>query len=96
MDELNQFSKRVKRYANLGTSAGSVALKFLTTKFLNDGQKLNAEKLTLVLGNLKGPIMKIAQLLSTVPDLLPKEYTDELPYYCSIFLYTQLKILSLL
>ena len=36
------------------------------------------EELTRVLGNLKGPIMKIAQLLSTVPDLLPREYSIEL------------------
>ena len=28
----------------------------------------NAEDLTYILGNLKGPIMKIAQLASTVPD----------------------------
>ena len=30
------------------------------------------------MGGLKGPIMKIAQLLSTVPDLLPEEYMKEL------------------
>ena len=78
MDELNKFSKRVKRYASLGTSAGSFALNFVGTKFFNKENQDNAEELTRVLGNLKGPIMKIAQLLSTVPDLLPKEYSMEL------------------
>ena len=78
VDELNKFSKRVKRYASLGTSASSFALNFLGTKFFNKENQDNAEELTRVLGNLKGPIMKIAQLLSTVPDLLPKEYSMEL------------------
>ena len=77
-DELNKFSKRIKRYASLGTSASSFALNFLGTKFFNKENQDNAEELTRVLGNLKGPIMKIAQLLSTVPDLLPKEYSMEL------------------
>ena len=72
MDELNKFSKRVKRYASLGTSAGSFAFNFIGTKLFNKENQENAEELTRVLGNLKGPIMKIAQLLSTVPDLLPK------------------------
>ncbi len=78
MDELNKFSKRFKRYADLGTSAGTVALNFIGTKVFNKKHKENAEELTKVLGNLKGPIMKIAQLLSTVPDLLPQEYISEL------------------
>ncbi len=78
MDEINKFSKRVARYANLGTSAGSIALKFLGTKFLNKEHDKNAEDLKNILGSLKGPIMKIAQLLSTVPDLLPEEYVNEL------------------
>ena len=78
MDEINKFSKRVARYANLGTSAGSIALKFLGTRLLNKEHEKNAEDLKNILGSLKGPIMKIAQLLSTVPDLLPDEYVNEL------------------
>ena len=78
MDELNKFTKRFKRYTNLGTSAGSIALNFIGTKIFNKEHQQNAESLTKILGNLKGPIMKIAQLLSTVPDLLPKEYIEEL------------------
>ena len=78
MDEINKFSKRVARYANLGTSAGSIALKFLGTRLLNKEHEKNAENLKNILGSLKGPIMKIAQLLSTVPDLLPEEYVNEL------------------
>ena len=32
----------------------------------------------LALGGLKGPLMKVAQLLSTIPDVVPKEYAAEL------------------
>ena len=30
------------------------------------------------LGNLKGPVMKVAQILATIPDALPEEYVKEL------------------
>ena len=35
-------------------------------------------QLAAALGGLKGPIMKVAQLMSTIPDLLPPEYAAEL------------------
>ncbi len=38
----------------------------------------HAEDLKAVLGGLKGPLMKVAQFLSTIPDALPAEYADEL------------------
>jgi predicted unusual protein kinase regulating ubiquinone biosynthesis (AarF/ABC1/UbiB family) len=38
----------------------------------------NAAELARALGGLKGPIMKVAQLLSTIPDALPEEYAAEL------------------
>ena len=37
----------------------------------------NAAALAQALGGLKGPIMKVAQLLATVPDLLPPEYVAD-------------------
>ncbi|MCB1496094.1 MAG: AarF/ABC1/UbiB kinase family protein, partial [Bauldia sp.] len=42
------------------------------------GDQRNAAELMAALGGLKGPMMKLAQLLSTVPDLLPPEYAAEL------------------
>ncbi len=46
------------------------------------GMKTNkdahAEDLKKLLGGLKGPMMKVAQFLSTVPDALPEEYAREL------------------
>ena len=38
----------------------------------------HAADLRQALGGLKGPIMKVAQILSTIPDALPAEYADEL------------------
>jgi predicted unusual protein kinase regulating ubiquinone biosynthesis (AarF/ABC1/UbiB family) len=38
----------------------------------------NASELAAALGGLKGPIMKVAQLMATIPDALPPEYTTEL------------------
>ncbi len=38
----------------------------------------HAAELKAALGGLKGPLMKVAQILATVPDMLPEEYTLEL------------------
>src|ERR1700692_1542685 len=38
----------------------------------------HAADLKAVLGGTKGPLMKVAQLLATIPDALPKEYVEEL------------------
>ena len=43
---------------------------------LSDAQ--NAADLAGMLGGLKGPLMKVAQLIATVPDLLPPEFAVEL------------------
>ena len=34
----------------------------------------------MALGGLKGPLMKVAQILATIPDALPKEYVNELSH----------------
>ena len=38
----------------------------------------SATDLAAALGGLKGPIMKVAQLMATIPDALPAEYAAEL------------------
>jgi hypothetical protein len=38
----------------------------------------NATALTAALGGLKGPLMKVAQLLATIPEAVPAEYAEEL------------------
>lgn len=78
--EGNRLTARVGRYAKVGTNVGGFAAKLAGARFLGfdvDNQK-NAVELASALGGLKGPLMKVAQLLSTIPDVLPPEYTTEL------------------
>src|ERR1700755_1891492 len=78
--EKNRFSARAARYARVGANVGGVAAKIAATRFfgmdLDRGK--NAIELAAALGGLKGPIMKVAQLLATIPDALPAEYAAEL------------------
>ncbi|UKV13407.1 AarF/ABC1/UbiB kinase family protein [Thalassospiraceae bacterium SW-3-3] len=79
-NESNRFGGRVRRYAKVGASAGKLAARLATGKMFGgdiDHAKYAAE-LTSALGGLKGPLMKVAQILSTIPDALPKEYTQAL------------------
>ncbi len=78
--EKNRFSARAKRYASVGTNVGGVAARMAGARFLGmdlDRGK-NAAELAAALGGLKGPIMKVAQLLATIPEALPPEYITEL------------------
>ena len=46
--------------------------------FGQNGQITDAAALTQALGGLKGPLMKVAQMMATIPDLLPAEYAEQL------------------
>ncbi|WP_436639040.1 ABC1 kinase family protein [Microbaculum sp. FT89] len=78
--ERNRFSKRARRYARVGSHVGSVAVKSAGRRLLGReaAREKNALELAAALGGLKGPIMKVAQLLATIPDALPAEYAIEL------------------
>ncbi len=78
--EKNRFTARAKRYANVGTKVGGVAARMAGARLLGKPQDRTANALGLAaaLGGLKGPIMKVAQLLATIPDALPAEYATEL------------------
>jgi len=78
--EKNRFSARAKRYANVGTKVGGVAARIAGQRLVGaKGHRAgNAFALASALGGLKGPIMKVAQLLATIPDALPAEYAGEL------------------
>ena len=78
--EKNRFSARARRYAKVGTSVGGVAARMASERVLGrtPNRAGNAIALTAALGGLKGPIMKVAQLLATIPDALPAEYANEL------------------
>ena len=78
--EANRFSARAARYARVGANVGGVAARFAGARLLglDVDRSRNAAELAAVLGGLKGPIMKVAQLLATVPDMLPPEYVGAL------------------
>jgi predicted unusual protein kinase regulating ubiquinone biosynthesis (AarF/ABC1/UbiB family) len=78
--EANRFSARAARYARVGANVGGVAARMAGNRiFGREGEEAgNAAVLAQALGGLKGPIMKVAQLLATIPDLLPPEYAAEL------------------
>ncbi|MEX2034790.1 MAG: AarF/ABC1/UbiB kinase family protein [Xanthobacteraceae bacterium] len=78
--EKNRFSARAARYARVGRNVGGVAARIAGARFLGfdlDRAK-NAAELAAALGGLKGPLMKVAQLLATIPESLPPEYILEL------------------
>ncbi|MGB8840711.1 MAG: AarF/ABC1/UbiB kinase family protein [Aliidongia sp.] len=80
MSDQNSLAGRVRRYAQVGTAVGGLAARLAGERFLgieiDRGQ--HAADLKAALGGLKGPLMKVAQILSTIPDALPKEYVEEL------------------
>jgi predicted unusual protein kinase regulating ubiquinone biosynthesis (AarF/ABC1/UbiB family) len=78
--ERNRLTARAARYARVGTNVGGVAARFAGARLfgLSFDRGENATALAAALGNLKGPIMKAAQLIATVPDALPPEYAGEL------------------
>ncbi len=67
------------RYAKVGASIGSVAARYGLSRMRGRADRSGeAAALRAALGGLKGPLMKVAQLLATVPDALPEEYAVEL------------------
>ena len=79
-DEANRFSARAARYARVGTNVGAVAARMAGQRLfgIEGDRSRNAAGLAAALGGLKGPMMKVAQLLSTIPEALPPEYAREL------------------
>jgi predicted unusual protein kinase regulating ubiquinone biosynthesis (AarF/ABC1/UbiB family) len=79
-DDGDSLGGRLGRYARVGASVGGLAAKLAGQRYL--GWSLDRDKhasdLKAALGGLKGPLMKAAQLISTIPDALPPEYAREL------------------
>lgn len=79
-DEASRFSRRARRYVGTSRTVGSLAAKVAGQHYL--GLKMDRERhaqtLRKALGGLKGPLMKVAQILASIPDALPKEYAEEL------------------
>ncbi len=80
MADQNSLTGRVRRYAKVGAAAGGLAAKVAGNRFFGMAidRAEHAAELQAALGGLKGPLMKVAQIMSTVPDMLPEEYVAEL------------------
>jgi predicted unusual protein kinase regulating ubiquinone biosynthesis (AarF/ABC1/UbiB family) len=82
MNEDDNLAGRVRRYARVGAAVGGLAARLAGERYL--GVRLDrgrhAAELAAALGGLKGPLMKVAQIMSTIPDALPKEYVAELAH----------------
>ncbi|MGF1628834.1 MAG: ABC1 kinase family protein [Kiloniellaceae bacterium] len=76
----SRLSGRVRRYAKVGSSVGGLAAQVVGARYLGIGldRGKHSSELKAALGGLKGPLMKAAQILATIPDALPREYAEEL------------------
>lgn len=78
-EEKDTFGGRLKRYANVSTAMSGAAVRFIGERLF--GLEIDhddmAKTLTRALGSLKGPVMKVAQMLATIPDAVPLEYAQE-------------------
>ncbi len=73
-----KLTQRVKRYGQVSTTMAGLATKLAGEKVF--GAKIDREKhasdLLMRLGQLKGPLMKVGQILATIPEALPTEYAE--------------------
>ncbi len=80
MSDENTIGGRFRRYAQVTTAVGGLAARLAGERYL--GMPLDRGKhaadLKAALGGIKGPLMKVAQLLATIPEALPKEYVQQL------------------
>jgi len=79
-NEDNRLTGRAKRYAKVGGGVGGIAAKMAGARLfgLDVDDAAVAAELREALGGMKGPIMKVAQMLATIPEALPEEYALEL------------------
>jgi predicted unusual protein kinase regulating ubiquinone biosynthesis (AarF/ABC1/UbiB family) len=70
----------IRRFARTSGAVGGIAARVAGERVfgIKTDRASHAEDLKTILGGLKGPLMKVAQFLSSVPDALPAEYAVEL------------------
>lgn len=75
-DTDSHLTGRVARYARVTGAATKLATRLVGQKIfgIDIDRDAHAAELVTALGNLKGPLMKVGQILSTIPEALPPEY----------------------
>ncbi|MGA3302389.1 MAG: AarF/ABC1/UbiB kinase family protein [Methylovirgula sp.] len=80
MNEDDRLSARAARHLRIGAHVGGAAARIAGARLFggahDDSQ--SAAALAQALGQLKGPLMKVAQMLATIPEALPPEYAESL------------------
>ncbi len=80
MTERATLGGRIARFAKVGANLGGFAAGAAAARAggraLDDPR--NAAELKRVLGELKGPLMKLAQILGNIPDAVPPEFARQL------------------
>ena len=79
-DDRSSLFGEIRRFARTSGAVGGIAARVAGERMfgIKTDRASHAEDLKTILGGLKGPLMKVAQFLSTVPDALPAEYAAEL------------------
>ncbi|MBM3607702.1 MAG: AarF/ABC1/UbiB kinase family protein [Alphaproteobacteria bacterium] len=79
-NEANRFAGRARRYASVGARVGGVAARMAGARLTGRDafSSANADLLTAALGGLKGPLMKVAQFMATIPEALPEGLAEKL------------------
>ena len=78
-DDRSSLGGRLSRLARVGGTAAGLATRFAAARLSgNYDANTTAAGLREALGGLKGPVMKMAQILSTVPGAVPEDYAREL------------------
>jgi len=78
--ERNRLTARLGRTVKVGSNLSGAGLSFAANSLFggDKGDERIAKALAAALGKSKGPLMKVAQMVSTIPDFLPPEYAQEL------------------
>ncbi|HEX3536362.1 MAG TPA: AarF/ABC1/UbiB kinase family protein [Stellaceae bacterium] len=80
MTDDSSFIGRARRYAQVGGAMAGLGVRLAGERYLGlpIDRTRHAADLKAALGGIKGPLMKVAQLLATIPEALPDEYVQEL------------------
>src|SRR5580700_7515524 len=80
MSDEDSFTGRVRRYVRVGSAMAGLGARLAGQRYfgIDIDRERHAADLKAALGGIKGPLMKVAQLLATIPDALPEEYVREL------------------
>ena len=81
-DKTSSFSSRMSRYGRVSGTMASLATRLVGERFfgIQIEREKHARQLMEALGNLRGPLMKVGQILATIPEALPREYAEQLQH----------------